>query len=112
MLIYKIFQENELYELNKRGTTKGTKKDLSDGFIHFSKGSQLKETIEKHYQGVTNLTVLAVDTRELATSIKWEKSRNNQIFPHLYDQLSAKKIVWSSQVKMQNGVLKIITGSA
>ena len=63
----------------------GSKSDQSDGFLHFSTSDQLKETIEKHFKSKSRLYLLEVETNDL--ELVWEMSRNNQLFPHLYEPL-------------------------
>ena len=63
----------------------GSKSDIRDGFIHLSTSEQLKETLEKHYKLKSPLYLLEVETDDL--EIEWEISRNNQLFPHLYEPL-------------------------
>jgi uncharacterized protein (DUF952 family) len=49
MLIFKIFLPNEWQDLAKVGRTKGAPVDISDGYIHFSTATQVRETVTKHF---------------------------------------------------------------
>ena len=49
--------------------------------------SQLAETVRKHYFGQTGLFLVAVDADALGEALRWEKSRNDELFPHLYGEL-------------------------
>ncbi len=60
--------------------------DLIDGYIHFSLGHQVEKTLELHFNKQKGLCLLEVSTENL--DIKWEKARDNQLFPHLYDELN------------------------
>ena len=60
---------------------------LRDGFIHFSTASQVAETARKHYFGQTGLFLVAVDADALGDALRWEPSRNDELFPHLYGEL-------------------------
>ena len=46
--IYKICTKSEWLEIKKKGQYKGSKKDLEDGYIHFSGEDQVKGTLIKY----------------------------------------------------------------
>ena len=85
--IYKICPASAWREAERRGTFRGSADDLRDGFIHFSTGPQLAETARKHFFGQTGLFLIAVDADALGDSLRWEPSRNDELFPHLYCEL-------------------------
>ena len=58
--------------------------DLESGFIHLSTKSQLKDTINRYFQDQKNIVILQICETRIKQNVKWEISRNNQIFPHLY----------------------------
>jgi len=58
-----------------------------DGFIHFSTASQLAETARKFFFGQTGLFLIEVDAGALGEALRWEPSRNDELFPHLYGDL-------------------------
>ena len=58
-----------------------------DGFIHFSTASQVAETARKHFSGQTGLFLIEVDADALGDALRWEPSRNDELFPHLYGEL-------------------------
>ena len=66
---------------------RGSPDDIRDGFIHFSTASQVAETARKHFFGQTGLFLVAVDPDALGKALHWERSRNNELFPHLYGEL-------------------------
>ena len=47
-------------------------------------GAQLAETARKHYFGQTGLFLVAVDADALGDALRWEPSRHDELFPHLY----------------------------
>ena len=53
----------------------------------FSTAEQVVETVTKHFAGQANLLLLSVDAETLGDDLKWEVSRNDQLFPHLYSTL-------------------------
>ncbi len=71
----------------------GSSQDQSDGFIHFSTGSQVEESARRHRAGQDGLVLLAVDAATLGDGLRWEEARNGQLFPHLYGQLSINAVM-------------------
>ena len=85
--IYKITPASAWREAERQGAYRGSADDLRDGFIHFSTASQVAETARKHYFGQTGLFLVAVDADALGDALRWERSRNDELFPHLYGEL-------------------------
>src|SRR3954467_13274527 len=85
--IYKICPASAWREAERRGAFRGSADDLRDGFIHFSTAAQVAETAKKHFSGQTGLFLIAVDADALGDSLRWEPSRNGELFPHLYGEL-------------------------
>ena len=85
--IYKISPASAWREAERQGVYRGSADDLRDGFIHFSTAAQLAETARKHYFGQTGLFLIAVDADVLGDALRWEPSRNDELFPHLYGAL-------------------------
>ena len=103
MLIFKIFLPNEWQDLAKVGRTKGAPVDISDGYIHFSTATQVRETVTKHFSSHDELVVAAVKTDTFSTDLKWEPSRGGQYFPHLYRGLLMTEVEWHRVIKKENG---------
>lgn len=95
MLIYKIFRADEWATLQAQGASDGAPIDVSDGYVHFSTAKQATETAAKHFAGVEGLTLLACDADAMGDDLKWEVSRGDALFPHLYRQIRMSDIVWS-----------------
>src|SRR6266571_4305808 len=74
-------------EAERQGVYRGSADDIRDGFIHFSLASQVAETARKHFFGQTGLFLIAVDADMLGDALRWEPSRNDELFPHLYGEL-------------------------
>jgi uncharacterized protein (DUF952 family) len=66
------------------GTYAGGSDDRRDGFIHFSTAEQVVESATKHRAGQDGLVLLTVDAMALGSDLKWERSRGDALFPHLY----------------------------
>ena len=99
-LIYHICRENEWVVAKRSGIYTGSSQDQSDGFIHFSSGSQIVGSANKHRAGQDNLILVEVDTQKLSSSLKWELSRNDEKFPHLYDDLPLSAVTRCFKLKL------------
>jgi len=77
------------------GSYPGSSQDRADGFIHFSTRAQIVETAARHRTGQDGLVLLAVDPVALGPALKWEPSRNGQLFPHLHGALPASAVIWA-----------------
>jgi uncharacterized protein (DUF952 family) len=86
--IYKICPASAWREAERQGVYRGSADDARDGFIHFSTSSQVAETAKKHFFGQTGLFLIEVDADALGEeTLRWERSRNDELFPHLYGEL-------------------------
>jgi uncharacterized protein (DUF952 family) len=85
--IYKICSASVWREAERQGVYRGGPDDIRDGFIHFSTASQLAETASKHFFGQSGLFLIEVDADALGDALRWEPSRNDELFPHLYGEL-------------------------
>ncbi len=85
--VFKIATRKAWDEACRRGAFAGSDDDLRDGFIHLSAAHQLAGTFAKHFKGQTDLVLIALDADALGTELKWERSRNGDLFPHLYAEL-------------------------
>jgi uncharacterized protein (DUF952 family) len=86
-LIYKVCPATEWHDATSVGAYRGSAVDLRDGFIHFSTGAQLAETLRRHFAGQRDLVLVAVDPKDLGARLRWEPSRGGDLFPHLYGEL-------------------------
>ena len=101
MLIFKVLLEKEFSSLRITGEFKGTKKDLLDGFIHFSTKSQVRETLDRHFKDEKSLILVAVETKRLAKKLCWEKARDNELFPHYYGILKFDDTLWVAPITLK-----------
>jgi uncharacterized protein (DUF952 family) len=85
--IYKICTAAEWRAAEAAGDYRGSAVDHRNGFIHFSTAEQATETAAKHFAGQHDLVLVAVDTAALGERLKWEPSRGEALFPHLYGTL-------------------------
>lgn len=89
-LVYKVCTAAEWRAAEAAGTFAGSAVDLRDGFIHFSTGEQLEETLRRHFAGQTDLVLVELDPADLGPSLRWEASRGGALFPHLYAPLATR----------------------
>ena len=85
-LIYKVMSVADWEAAQRAGRFEGSADDRRDGFIHFSDGETVIGTARKYFAGQSGLVLLAVDPAGLA-DLRWERSRDDALFPHLYGPL-------------------------
>jgi uncharacterized protein (DUF952 family) len=106
--VYKICAQAEWRAAESGGKFLGAAVDARDGFIHFSSAAQLAETAAKHFAGQSDLMLIAVDAAALGPALKWERSRGNDLFPHLYAPLPLKAVRWARPLPDETGGLRAI----
>jgi uncharacterized protein (DUF952 family) len=84
--IYKVLSAADWDAAQRAGRFAGSADDERDGFIHFSDGEQVAGTAAKYFAGQSGLVLLTVNPERLA-DLRWEKSRDDALFPHLYGPL-------------------------
>ncbi|MEV1143971.1 DUF952 domain-containing protein [Micromonospora sp. NPDC049799] len=92
-MIYKLLATTEWDDALAAGHFTGTAMDHQDGFIHLSGPEQVVETARRVFTGVAGLTLLTVDEQRLGPELRWEPSRHDQLFPHLYGPLPVAAVV-------------------
>ena len=90
--IYKICPAAAWREAEQQGLYRGSADDGRDGFIHFSSPTQVAQTANKHFCGQTGLLLIEVDADALGEALRWERSRNDELFPHLYGELDLRAV--------------------
>jgi uncharacterized protein (DUF952 family) len=103
MLIYKILTSDQWRALERDGESAGAPVDLADGFVHFSTARQVAGTAAKHFAGQMGLMLLAVEAEALGEALKWEPSRGNDLFPHLYGRLRLADAAWARPLPLGTG---------
>jgi uncharacterized protein (DUF952 family) len=87
-LVYKICARAEWESAVALGVYRGSEVDRRDGFIHLSTAAQVDGTLRRHFAGQTDLLVVGVDPAALGPALVFEVSRDGELFPHLYGELS------------------------
>ena len=91
-LIFHVCPRDAWAAAEASGRYAGSSDDKRDGFIHFSAGDQVVESVAKHRAGQTGLVILGVSAEALGKALAWEPSRGGQLFPHLYGDLPIQAV--------------------
>ena len=86
-LVYKICSKNDWNNAVIKKLYTGSEVDNKDGFIHLSTKEQVKVTVLKHFSGQKHLLIIQFKVDKLKTKLKWEISRDNDLFPHYYGHI-------------------------
>ena len=106
--VYRVLRGNEWRQLLAADESSGNSADKRDGYIHLSAHEQVENTIQKHFEGATDLVVLEIDAAALGAALRWEVSRDDELFPHLYGKLRMSAILRTIDVgvfRSRNGQL-------
>ena len=105
--IYKICTKSEWLEIKKKGQYKGSKKDIEDGYIHFSGEDQIKGTLIKYYSKKKDLVLLKIDAFKLE-NLLWEQASDGNMFPHLYSSLDVSNVVDEIEIILRDDGFHIL----
>lgn len=86
-LVYKVFLPDQFERFCTNGHFSGSADDQRDGFVHLSFAHQVAKTIEKHFSNRQDLVVAEFQCSDLGAQLRFEPSRDGQLFPHLYGSL-------------------------
>lgn len=104
-LVYKIVRHDEWGAAQRTGAYHGSADDQRDGFIHLSAAHQLQGTAQKHFRGQSGLVLVGFRTDDLGEALRWETSRGNDLFPHLYGPLRTELAVETYELQLgEDGV--------
>jgi uncharacterized protein (DUF952 family) len=93
--IYHMCRRDEWQAARACGSYPGSSQDAADGFIHFSTAAQVEVSAARHRAGQDGLVLLAADAAALGDALKWEPSRGDMLFPHLYGPLPVAAVRWA-----------------
>ena len=94
---FKILTATQWEQFETDGVFHGAPVDLVDGYIHLSAIDQLQGTLDKHFAGQEGLVIAEVDLTALGDLIRWEVSRGDALFPHIYGPLPMTAVLGSRQ---------------
>jgi len=86
-VVYKIVSADLWRTAVTDGVFRGAPVDHRDGYIHLSTAGQVRETAARHFAGLDDLVLVAVDAAALGPALRFEPSRGGALFPHLYGDL-------------------------
>jgi uncharacterized protein (DUF952 family) len=98
--IYHICHRDEWAAAQASGSYAGSSQDKADGFIHFSGPAQVVASAAKHRAGQKDLVLLEVDPAVLGPALRWEPSRDDLLFPHLYGPLPVSAVRRSTDLPL------------
>jgi len=64
-----------------------------EGFIHCCTVSQLTGVKERYFRGKTGLVLLHLDETNLKATLKYERSTNDEMFPHVYGPINREAVL-------------------
>jgi len=99
-IIYHMSRRDEWEAAVVAGRYHGSSQDLADGFIHFSTADQILASAAKHRAGQDDLVLVATDVDALGAALKWESSRDGQLFPHLYGPLDLAAVLATHPLRL------------
>jgi uncharacterized protein (DUF952 family) len=99
--VYKICTKSEWEKIKNKKQFIGSKKDLEDGYIHFSGEDQIEGTLRKFYFNQKDLILLKVDTLKL-DHLLWEQASDGNMFPHLYSSLDISNVVDEFEITLRD----------
>jgi uncharacterized protein (DUF952 family) len=99
-LIFKICPASDWNEAESRGVYVGSAVDRRDGFIHLSGAQQVRETARRHLAGQESLVLVAFAAEDFGDTLKWEASRDGELFPHVYGVLPVAHARWAKPLPL------------
>ena len=104
-LIFHMARRAQWEAAQESGVYTGAAEDVSDGFIHFSTATQVRESAAKHRAGEPDLVLVACDPCALGVALRWEAARGGQLFPHLYGPIPLSAVRWAKPLPLgEDGV--------
>jgi uncharacterized protein (DUF952 family) len=100
--IYKICEARQWADAERNRQFMGSAVDFADGYIHFSTAAQVAATAARHFAGMSNLVLVAVQAEHLGAALRWEASRDGALFPHLYDVLPLSAVLWMKPLRLDD----------
>ena len=90
---WKILTAEQKDQLLADAAFLGAPVDLADGYIHLSAQPQVAGTLDKHFAGQSGLWLARVHLTALGSAVRWEKSRDGALFPHIYAALPLSAVM-------------------
>jgi len=84
-IVFRLIHDCEWKKAQETGLFHGG--DLDKDFIHLSTRQQVAETARVFFQNQADILLLSIQLELLNAPVRWEVSRNNEKFPHLFGPL-------------------------
>lgn len=91
--LFKVLAAELWKDAESAGAYSGSGIDLTDGFIHLSTDEQVVETARLHFAGQTDLLLVEIDGERLGETLRWESSRGDDLFPHVYGDIPMDSVI-------------------
>lgn len=96
--VYKIVDEAEWRAAQRSGFYQGSADDRRDGYIHLSFAEQVEGTAARHFKNRNGLLLIAFIAEKLGDALRLERSRGDELFPHLYAELATANALWEHRM--------------
>jgi uncharacterized protein (DUF952 family) len=90
-VIYKVLTSEQWAAAESGGPVQAPV-DVKDGYVHFSTNHQLQDTLNKWFKGKEDCVLASFDADDFGLSLKWEKARGGDLFPHVYGDVRAWQV--------------------
>lgn len=91
-MIYHIIPETAWNEQQATESIYGPSLE-AEGFIHCCTKLQVEGVLHRYFQGQTGLLILEIDEQKLEAELRFEKSTNDELFPHVYGTINKSAIL-------------------
>ena len=109
--IYKICTRSQWRSAEHDGRYRGSALDRRDGFIHFSTAAQAGRNRRQTFRRTGRSDAGRGRCRGAWTSLKWERSRGGDLFPHLYAALPLAAVRWARPLDDEVGGPALVSGA-
>jgi len=65
----------------------------TEGFIHCCTKPQVEGVLFRYFRGQRGLLILEIDEQKLEAELRFEKSTNDELFPHVYGTINKSAIL-------------------
>jgi uncharacterized protein (DUF952 family) len=71
----------------------------AEGFIHCCTASQIEGVLIRYFKGQTALLILEIEEGKLEFDLRFDKSTNDELFPHVYGPINMSAIRKVSKIQ-------------
>lgn len=107
--LFRIFSYEQWKIVNKKKELRLKEIDTNFDFIHLCTEKQLLDTIRVHYKNIKEIVILKLSIRGLESNLKWERSRNNDLFPHYYGDISFDNMIDFKKIRINKKINELFS---